>query len=361
MLDDQIDSFRQDMQPQWDDLRARRGLRGALSRLEARRTRVRVRRRMLAFGVPGVTALLLLVVAYSAGRELGIRRANPQESAKIEQVAARQNAEEAAASTTSSSRSLSDGSRLQLSQSAHVELQTETPSRVELAQSDGRVRYEVAQVPSRAFVVKVRGAEVRVKGTVFVVDVGADRVRVSVERGRVQVNGPAGDVLLGAGEELVLAPDASPAPDEAVPPSSSGKSVVGGPRPAPRPEPPAGVTASALWERADRERGAGDAAAAAATLREFVNRYPSEPRIALAWFTLGKVERARGQAGFAAKAFHTSSSVAPSGPLAEDALAEEAAAWAEISDTISARAAAERYLRRFPGGAHAGRMRRILE
>jgi transmembrane sensor len=100
---------------------------------------------------------------------------------------------------------------------------------------------------------------------------------------------------------------------------------------------------------------------AAGTLREFVTRYPGDRRVALAWFTLGKVERARDRAAAGAQAFHKSFSLAPDGPLGEDALAEEAAAWAAANDGAEARTVAEQYLQRFPNGTHGARMLRIRE
>jgi transmembrane sensor len=92
-----------------------------------------------------------------------------------------------------------------------------------------------------------------------------------------------------------------------------------------------------------------------------LGRYPDDRRAALAWFTLGKVERGRDRAADGATAFRTSFALAPDGPLGEDALAEEAAAWAAAGEPAEARATAEQYLRRFPNGTHAARMQHIVE
>jgi transmembrane sensor len=357
MLDDHIARFRDETESNWDDLRERRVLRGARQRLQETRESAFRRRRLITLGAPGLAAVAALFLAYFAGAKLGLRPAKP-ESLALEAPAAVPAVSPALPPSDAPVRMLSDGSRLELSPAAHVEVRGETPARIHVAQTEGRVRYDIAHVPSREFLVEARGAEVRVRGTVFVVDVGVDRVRVSVERGRVQVHGSVGELELGAGEELVLAPNAPPAPEEASAPPATPKAPVAAARPAAPVETP---QATAFWERADRERALGNGPAAAATLHEFIQRFPGEPRIPLAWFTLGKVERARGQASLAARAFHASFSAAPSGPLAQDALAEEAAAWDQLSDAASARAAAERYLQRFPNGAHAGRMHRILE
>jgi TolA-binding protein len=204
-------------------------------------------------------------------------------------------------------------------------------------------------VAGRAFVVRAGIVKVQVTGTVFVVDVGTGKVSVTVEEGRVHVVGPRGDVELGPGDHLGTAVDSSPTAAAGAAPRAA-RIDPGGP-----------LSASALWDRADEQRRAGDFEAAAATLREFVVRHPRDAHAPDGWFTLAKVERARDRPSAAAKAFHTCFSLSPGGPLAEDALAEEAAAWSLSSHTAQARAAAQRYLRTFPNGAHVARMQRVLE
>ncbi len=166
----------------------------------------------------------------------------------------------------------------------------------------------------------------------------------------MRVWGTGKETELEAGDELSFSAQEAPPAESASPP-----------QPAVRREPVHATSVSALLERADAERGAGDLAAAAATLREVVTRNPTDPRTPLGWFTLGKVERTRARAVVAARAFRTSFWLAPDGPLAEDALAEEAAAWAAANDTAEVREAVERYLRRFPNGTHATRVRHLLE
>jgi transmembrane sensor len=197
----------------------------------------------------------------------------------------------------------------------------------------------------------MRAGSVRIEvtGTAFVVGFEGDKISIQVDAGRVRVSGPGKEAELGAGDELSMTAQPPPVMD-ATPPHAIARG-----------EPAPAASQAALLERADSERAAGDLNSAAKTLHEFVARYPSDPRAALAWFTLGKVERARGRAGAAARAFRTSGSLAPDGPLAEDALAEEAAAWAAAEDAAKARAAVDRYLRRFPNGTHAVRMRNLLE
>jgi transmembrane sensor len=89
--------------------------------------------------------------------------------------------------------------------------------------------------------------------------------------------------------------------------------------------------------------------------------YPGDPRLASALFTLGRVERARGKHAAAAEAFARCHKVAPHGSLAEDALAEEAVSWRSAGDGARAKAAAQRYMKLHPGGAHAARMMPLAE
>jgi transmembrane sensor len=253
---------------------------------------------------------------------------------------------------------LADGTLLDLSRDAHVDVRTETRKRVEIAQSAGYVRYDVPPVPGRSFVVVAQGVQVQVKGTLFVVGIDAGKVSVKVERGLVHVAANSGEVELGVGDELSTSAEEAGTQgkdlDASAPANSTPSArVTRGQAPFP--------SADALLERADTERRSGDLAAAAATLRSVVGRYPDDRRGALAWFTLGKVERARDRAADGARAFRASFAMAPDGPLAEDALAEEAAAWSAANETAEARTTAEQYLRRFPNGTHAARMQHIVE
>jgi len=196
---------------------------------------------------------------------------------------------------------------------------------------------------------------VQVKGTLFVVGVDSDKVSVKVEKGLVQVSANSGEVELGVGDELstwaneAVQLDAS-TPSNGMPPARTSRAPAG-----------SFPSADALLDRADAERRSGDLVAAAATLRSVLGRYPDDRRAALAWFTLGKVERGRDRAADGARAFRASFSLAPDGPLGEDALAEEAAAWAAAGEPAEARATAEQYLQRFPNGTHAARMQHIVE
>ena len=111
------------------------------------------------------------------------------------------------------------------------------------------------------------------------------------------------------------------------------------------------VTASALLADADRARLAGRFEEGASLLRRLVRDYPGDQRAPLAAFSLGRLLLGElGRPAEAARAFARARALAPVGPLAEDALAREAEAWARAKQLERARARAAEYLRAYPGG-----------
>ena len=120
-------------------------------------------------------------------------------------------------------------------------------------------------------------------------------------------------------------------------------------------------SAAALEAQADDARSAGDNGQAAAALERLVALHPRDPRVPGALFTLGRVERARGMVGASARAFERCFAVAPGGPLAQDAIIEAAQAWSSAGNDDAARQDATKYLRRWPQGAAADRMRTISQ
>jgi transmembrane sensor len=95
-------------------------------------------------------------------------------------------------------------------------------------------------------------------------------------------------------------------------------------------------------------------------LRKILDKHRSDPRAALAAFTLGRVLLDQlGQPREAAGAFTLARTLAPSGALAEDALAREVEAWSRAGDASAARSSARDYLERFPGGRRASSVRKF--
>jgi TolA-binding protein len=254
---------------------------------------------------------------------------------------------------------LADGSVASLRDGARVDVDVQTDDLVRLLQHNGVVRYEVAPNPARRFVVDAQGVEVRVIGTVFTVKVAAERVTVNVERGRVAVESSERMAELTAGDEISL--DIEPEEtlvileeDAAAPTSPDG------PRSRPRTKTSTEPSVDELLQRADTARASGQLADAAAALSELVHRHPKDPRTYSSYFQLAKVERSRGHHGAAASAFAACYKRAPKGSLSEDARAEAAVSWLDAGQKTRAGKAARDYLERYPQGAHADRMRRIL-
>ena len=261
---------------------------------------------------------------------------------------------------------LPDGSTARGEGSAEVKVESLHADQADLVQTSGRVRYDVTPDPHRRFVVRVRDVQVRVLGTAFHVEVLPAAVAVRVERGSVQVVQLDRRVVLEAGEGITFdttgsatsAPVKEPA-QEATAPRSPGPEVISG-QPRPNSSAPSGVSPAPLLERADRARARGDLDGAARALRELLQRHPDDTRTALAQFVLGRVRTAQGAHHEAAVAFAACLARAPSGSLAEDALAELARAHARAGERAEAVAAAQRYVSSYPTGVHQRAMRELV-
>lgn len=255
-----------------------------------------------------------------------------------------------------------DGSRSLLAERAEVQVVDDRNDRVEVEQRGGRVRYEIAERPERRFVVEARDVTVTVLGTVFEVNVAGDEVVVSVQRGRVRVEHGATEVELTRGQRIALtAPTTTaatePATDRAEPAAEDASAEdaegdeaeaigAGGGE--------TGPTAAELLRAADTARAAGRLDEAARRLRQLIAAHPKDGRVTLAMFTLGRVERARGQHDAAARAFESCGDA-----LQGDAIAEAASSWLAAGQSDRASAAARRYLDTHPSGVHAEQMKRL--
>jgi TolA-binding protein len=269
---------------------------------------------------------------------------------------------------------LADGSIARQADGAHVQVQSVEEERTELLQTQGSVHYEVVPNPRRRFVVRARDVDVNVLGTIFVVDVKPLAVAVHVERGRVEVAQQGRRVTLAAGEGITfdtsdalfaaITPSVvSPASGPSMPSTAAGSSL-----------PPKAIAASAPREKkgevvsplillgqADRARANGDLDGAARALRQLLQQYPNDTRVALAEFVLGRVESARGANADAVRAFGACVARAPGGALGEDALAEWAKARSRSGDSAGAMSLAQRYLATYPGGVHGSAMQRLVD
>ncbi|AKF04590.1 FecR domain-containing protein [Sandaracinus amylolyticus] len=342
-------------EPDWDELRERRVLARVLAARgegAARRRRARV---AVAFGAGvAVAAAALLVWMRPATTQ-------PSSGGAVATVAV-----EGEAGTSRPARlSLRDGSEVFLAASADVRVESESEGAVRIAQLAGEARYVVSHRPERSFVVVVEAVEVRVRGTQFVVRRGELEVEVEVEEGRVEVARGDDASMLGAGDALrvrmradeptpepEIVPEPEIAPSEPEPETSSAERS---PRPSRR------ESIEELTAQADEARRAGRLDDAARALRAATIAEPRDPRVATAFFTLGRVERARARDVAAAEAFEAAFARAPHGALAEDALAEAAVSWSAAGRRERARASARRYLELHPSGLYAERVRHLAE
>jgi ferric-dicitrate binding protein FerR (iron transport regulator) len=87
-----------------------------------------------------------------------------------------------------------DGSTATYLTTAEVDVEEQSISAVKIWHKSGQVRYQVKKAPAREFVVNAGGIEVRVVGTVFIVEVDITDVKVKVERGVVIVDSGSGVV-----------------------------------------------------------------------------------------------------------------------------------------------------------------------
>ena len=111
---------------------------------------------------------------------------------------------------------------------------------------------------------------------------------------------------------------------------------------------------------ADVARLSGHASAAAPPLRRVLRKHAGDSRAPLAAFTLGRLLLDElGRPGEAAHAFARARRLAPSGTLAQDALAREVESWARAGNSKRAAALAKRFLKNYPKAARAEAVRRF--
>jgi hypothetical protein len=341
-------------QPPWDELLERRVLNDVHAahrhkterRRLVRRTGVLVASLVVAAGIGAWTLGSSDRVASSDTTVVvaGPAVTEPTEPAVVERAAP--------AMAQSGVMSLADGSRLLLADGAQVETQVQTGELIHLAHREGRVRYEVSHAPGRIFVVHAGAYQVRVVGTVFVIEVAGDRLRIEVERGAVEVTHAERSFELGAGEQIDL--------PRRVMPVASPAEVAVEEAPAKGTARPRRSTVGGLLEQADAARRSGRLQDAADVLEQLVREHARDPRASSAWFMLGRVERQLGHHAEAARAFRSAWKAGPSPALAEDARAEEAVSWNDAGSRQQATEAARSYLERYPTGTHVARVRFIV-
>jgi ferric-dicitrate binding protein FerR (iron transport regulator) len=112
---------------------------------------------------------------------------------------------------------------------------------------------------------------------------------------------------------------------------------------------------------ADQARYAGDAPHARAALHAVRTRFAGSPHAATAAFLLGRLAFDAHAFGEASKWFEQASVEAPNGPLARETAGRLIEARENAGDHPGARAAAQRYLQRYPSGPDASLAIRMLQ
>ena len=352
------------IQPDWSAERREKALAGLHAR-RARRTRV-LRSALLASAVT--------VLALSLGFGLRARSAAQANLAERDGRQVR----------------FGDGSAVQLQDAASVlDVGTASASAVEVSLRAGSAEFEITPNPKRRFIVHAGAADISVLGTHFRVTREAQRVKVEVTRGRVEVRYTGGVRQLTPGESNWFPPPEASADDsKAAANEAPAKLAVPSPTSSAAPVPSAASVASeasssrrrfldhaahgeyadaySVLERAPEVVGnsaedlmlAADAARfsnhplqATRFLERTTREHANDSVAPLAAFTLGRIYMSQlGQPAKAADAFALALRLAPAGSLAEDALAREAEAAELAGQRARALALAEDYGQRYPNG-----------
>lgn len=214
--------------------------------------------------------------------------------------------------------------------------------------TSGVATFDVTPGGPRRWRIELGCGAVEVVGTRFTIDRGASRVVIRVERGAVLVRSdlvrPHRVERLEAGSTLVLELPAAPSSAvEPPPPPASSPALARSDAPLPSTPSPSGEVAE-LFRRADAARRAGNAGEAATLLRRIASEHASDPRAAVATFTLAKLELdSLGAAGAAANDFARAMEMGLPAAMREDASVRRIEALARAGRLDEARAAAARF------------------
>jgi transmembrane sensor len=289
------------------------------------------------------------------------------------------------ASSTVSPRALplADGSWVSLkSDDAKLRTEVNRADRVQLELLAGAVRFDVVPKDARVFAVECGEVRVTVVGTAFTVQAIGRGARVEVEHGRVEVVWREGKRSLGAGEQGIFPP-----PEQQTKQAAQGRATAldaestgGSKEPSgwrelarqrrydkayfelferPAASPPQGP--ADLLLAADVARLSRHPADAVSPLKKLIHGFSSDSRAPVAAFTLGRVLlEDLGRAAEAADAFAQARRLSPKGPLAFEALAREITARQRAGQTPRAHELARAYLKDYPEGRHASKLRDML-
>ncbi len=334
------------------------------------RRRVRRHRQVRVAGISAASLLLVGLVTFVVFRSNEVTFFSGQQALALD---------------TPRTLTLVEGSEIQLTAGAQLELTRADEHDVVVVLQRGRASFDVTKRPSRQFVVQADSIEVRVVGTKFAVRREGRAVEVEVERGIVEVR--EGDVVkrLVKGERwargleqaqatAALETDEEMVEVEEEPRTTPKRKVVRRVRKQPEapvtdspaapvaeeapitpvvespaaPEPsPADAFAAAMRARAE-----GHPREAIVGFQQVCERWPSSAFAPMSAFEWGRLALdSQDDPRQAARAFERTLELATSASLVEDALARLTEAYARY-DAVSCRRVQSEYLRRFPGGPH---------
>ncbi|HEY2518220.1 MAG TPA: FecR domain-containing protein [Polyangiaceae bacterium] len=258
---------------------------------------------------------------------------------------------ESAAAGPSPSVTLAEGSRVSLGARSRLRLTSTHADAVRLDLERGRVDVQATHVPGRTFVVAAHDVEVHVVGTRFSVEADGP-VRVRVEEGRVHVREGAEERDVSAGEEWVAAPMPPPSASVPVDDLTFDDQDFSDAGPA-SPARPAGVSAKAQLDEAQRAMAQGHPRDAARLFEALRRDHPRDPRAALAAFELARLRLdSFGDAAGAESAFREAMRMAREPGLRDDAEAGRIEALDRLGAHDACVRARDSYLARRASGVH---------
>lgn len=279
---------------------------------------------------------------------------------------------------------LDDGSRLVVAAGTDMEVLANDGARFVTLLRRGRCHFAVKPGGPRRWTIETDLATVEVVGTEFTVDRSALGLAVTVDHGVVLVRGervPGRVTRLRAGERLDLPNDATVGAVPLAAPASTPPEVVQSAwvsaatgtaanavrLPVNAPQPTAARAhasaddADARLAEADAARAAGRTEDAARVLGEVMRAYASDPRGALAAFSLAKLQlEALGRPGEAAETFAWVVRRGSPRGLVEDAQARRVEALTRAGRRAEAAAEARVYEARWPDGRRLAEVRAFV-
>lgn len=382
----------------WNDERSRRIEQRVMRRLQEPKPR----RPFVRLSVVGFATLVVALIWWT--QEPSESRVSKLAKPKIDVPAAERpkhlkTAESSPPTPKAKALQLQDGSRVTLLTSeTALDIQHEMPGLTSTTLNAGRAHFQVVPNVQRRFRVVAGSVTVEVLGTVFMVNRSSKQVDVSVDEGAVAVSWHGGKVKLIAGttRSFPLTPETSHKATKRNYGTTSRTTTASEGVEAPPPEPltsqpppatiawpqeePVSLQApkapqkavdgrgqvdvhdpQGLLVAADHARRRGNLSEAATLLRRILVEHPQDEHAPTAAFTLGRVLLDAEDYIGAANAFGNTLSLSPNGPLAQDALARRAEAWARAKQWDKARQQAEEYLSRYPQGTRQALIKRILD